>query len=281
MRTLIQKVHLESQQSFACREYITPAFETNWHKHEEYELILITKGSGRLLMGDFIGEFMEGDVYFIAENLPHWFRKQHSKMIASATVVHFKKEIFGENFLLLPELKQIHSLLNKAEGIQLHDELKKNITALIKTLLVTKSYSRIQHLLTCLHQISTSKKYTIHTSNFTNTEEQINPAIEAVFNFSFKNYLHSVTLNQAAKVANMSIPTFSRFFKKNVKKTYFEFLQELRIAHACQLLTSTNKPVLEICYESGFNSWAHFSKKFKELKHISPSRYRNEFSRTQ
>lgn len=277
MRTLIQKVHLENQQSFACREYTTPSFETNWHKHEEYELILITKGHGTLLMGDFVGEFKQGDVYFLAGNLPHWFRKQHPKMIASASVIHFKREIFGDSFLSLPELANIQSLLNKDHGIQLHHELKKNITALIKELFSAKLYFRIQLLLSCLHQLSTSKQYHIHTNNFTATKEQINPAIELIFDFSFKNYLHPVTLNQVAKVANMSIPTFSRFFKKNVKKTYFDFLQELRIGHACQLLTSSNKPVLEICYESGFNSWAHFGKKFKELKKVTPSHYRNEF----
>lgn len=277
MKTLIQKVHLENQQSFACREYVTPSFETSWHKHEEYELILITKGSGSLLMGDFVGEFKEGDVYFLAGNLPHWFRKRQQKMIASATVIHFRKEIFGEHFLALYEMKSIQTFLNKTHGIQLENELKKNITTLIKTLYTAKSYSRIQLLLSCLHQLSISRQYRIHTNNFAGTKDKINPIIEEIFDFSFKNYLHVVSLSQVAEVANMSIPTFSRFFKKNVKKTYFDFLQELRIGHACQLLTSTNKTVLEICYESGFNSWAHFSKKFKELKQVTPSRYRNEF----
>lgn len=125
MKTLIQKVHLDSQDSFACREYYTPAFETNWHKHEEYELILITKGTGTLLMGDYVGEYKEGDVFFLAGNLPHWFRKRHSKMIAGAIVVHFRKEIFGTAFLSLPELKSINNLLKKNNGIQLHKQLKK------------------------------------------------------------------------------------------------------------------------------------------------------------
>ncbi|MFT3843738.1 MAG: AraC family transcriptional regulator [Lacibacter sp.] len=279
MRTLIQKVHLENQQSFACREYRTPAFETNWHKHDEYELILITKGNGTLLMGDYVGEYKEGDVYFLAGNLPHWFRKQHAKMISCAIVVHFRKEIFGDKFLAMPELKNISNLLTKTNGIQLQDNLKTKIETLINTFDSRQSFSKVQQLLSCLHEISISKQYVIHTSNFTNTEEQINPGIEIIFDYSFKNYLHPITLNQIAEVANMSIPTFCRFFKKNIKKTYFDFLQELRIAHACKLLTSTNMPVIEICYESGFNSWAHFSKKFKELKKFTPSKYRTEFSK--
>ena len=64
MKTLIQKIHVEEQYSFACRRYRTPDFETNWHKHEECELILITEGHGTAMIGDFVGEYKTGDIYF-------------------------------------------------------------------------------------------------------------------------------------------------------------------------------------------------------------------------
>lgn len=75
----------------------------------------------------------------------------------------------------------------------------------------------------------------------------------------------------------MTIPTFCRFFKKNIKKTYFEFLQELRVNHACKLLRTSEKPILEICYESGYNSWAHFSKQFKQLIQRTPTQYKKAY----
>ena len=74
MKTLIQKIYLEEYQSFACRSYRTPDFETNWHKHEEFELILLSEGHGTAMIGDYIGEYKAGDVFFIAGNLPHWFK---------------------------------------------------------------------------------------------------------------------------------------------------------------------------------------------------------------
>ena len=137
-----------------------------------------------------------------------------------------------------------------------------------------KGYQRIFLLLQCLHRISNSPAYITLTQNFSSANTNINPAIEKIIDFSFKRYLTPVTLQQVAAVADMSIPTFCRFFKKNIKKTYFDFIQDLRISHACKLLTNTNKPVLEICYESGYNSWAHFSKQFKHVKEITPSQYR-------
>ncbi len=277
MKTLIQKIHIEERQSFACRSYRTPDFETNWHKHEEFELILLTEGHGTAMIGDYIGGYKPGDIYFIAGNLPHWFKKQHHKMTGCSVVLHFKQDIFGTGFLQLPELKNVYQLLQKNDGIQIQPKLKKEIAAIIMEMEALKGFQRMGALLQCLQKISTTPHYITLTRNFSSNNNNINPAIEKIIDFSFKRYLTPVTLQQVADVAAMSIPTFCRFFKKNIKKTYFDFIQDLRISHACKLLTNTNKPVMEICYESGYNSWAHFSKQFKQVKKITPSQFRKEF----
>ena len=276
MKTLIQKIHLEEHQSFASRSYRTPDFETNWHKHEEFELILLTEGYGTAMIGDYIGEYKPGDIFFIAGNLPHWFKKQHHKMTGCSVVIHFNQYIFGTEFLQLPELKSIQQLLGKNDGIQLQSNLQKEIATVILEMEGIKGFHRIALLLQCLQKISTTQQYTTLTQNFSSNNHHINPAIEKIIDFSFKRYLTPITLQQVAEVAEMSIPTFCRFFKKNIKKTYFDFIQDLRISHACKLLTNTDKPVMEICYESGYNSWAHFSKQFKEVKKMPPSQYRRE-----
>jgi len=277
MKTLIQKIHLEEHQSFACRSYRTPIFETNWHKHEEFELILISEGHGTAMIGDFIGEFKPGDIFFIAGNLPHWFKKQHNKMTGCSEVLHFKPEIFGNEFLGLPELKNVRQLLIRNDGIQIEQKLKKEMSAIIYEMQTLKDFQRLSLLLNCLHKISTTANYITLTQNFASNNSNINPVIEKIIDFSFKQYLTPITLEQVADVAAMSIPTFCRFFKKNIKKTYFDFIQDLRISHACKLLTGSNKPVMEICYESGYNSWAHFSKQFKHVKKMTPSQYRKEY----
>ncbi len=277
MKTLIQKIHLEPGQSFACRTYRTPAFETNWHKHEEYELILIKEGSGTAMIGDFVGEYKPGDVFFLAGNLPHWFRKNNKQRIGAALVLHFHISIFGDKFLMQPELKNIATMLARNNGIQLLSKQQTQAAGNIVVLEKASGFERVPLLLECLQQISTARNYLLLTENFSDAANTINPAIEKIIDYSFRYYLEPIKLSAVAKIAGMSIPTFCRFFKKNIKKTYFEFLQDLRISHACKLLTSTNKPVTEVCYESGYNSWAHFSKQFKRVKQTTPLKYRKEF----
>ncbi len=277
MKTLIQKIHLEQSESFACRLYKTPQFETNWHRHEEYELILITEGNGTAMIGDFVGEYKKGDVFFLASNLPHWFRKHQPKMIGCALVIHFTKSIFGETITALPELKNINQLLQKNNGILLDKKLKKETTELMLQIHQNNGFKRLIQLLECLQKIANSNLYKIITKDFTDDSNKVNPAIEKIIDFSFRNYLNPISLKDVAAIADMSIPTFCRFFKKNIKKPYFDFLQDIRISHACKLLTNTNKPIMDICYESGYNSWAHFSKQFKQTKQMTPSAYRKQF----
>ncbi|KEQ30293.1 hypothetical protein N180_10085 [Pedobacter antarcticus 4BY] len=278
MRTLIQKIHIEEYNSFACRTYKTPDFETAWHKHLECELILITAGNGTALIGDYIGDYKKGDIFFLSPDLPHWFRKSNQETVGSAIVIHFKKDFLGRVFLDLPELKNISKYLdNKDTCIQLQNELLISIEELIRKLEYTEGIDRLLLLITCLQIISVSPEYKIITKAFdamTGGEE--NSVIEEIIDYSFKHFLSPISLQEIAGITSMSIPTFCRFFKRNIKKSYFEFIKEIRIGHACKLLRETNKPVLDICYESGYNSWAHFSKQFKDVSRITPSQYRKQ-----
>lgn len=278
MKTLIQKIYVEEHHSFACRTYRTPDFETAWHKHLECELILITEGNGTALIGDYIGEYKAGDVFFLQGNVPHWFRKQEKITIGSAIVIHFLNDFWGEGFLSLPEMKPISKFLeNKNTGLQLHGELSIDIAKIIIELEQAKGIERIQLLLNSMLKISQSEEQKVITmacSSMNSSEE--NSVIEAVIDYSFKHFLNPISLNEIAGITNMSVPAFCRFFKRNIKKSYLDFIKELRIGHACKLLRDTDRAILDICYNSGYNSWANFSKQFKVVSNITPSQYRRQ-----
>ena len=277
MTTLIQKVYIPENLSFACQVFTTPNFETKWHIHEEIEIIVIVKASGTAMIGDYIGEYRVGDLYFIGSNVPHCFRKYHDLEIGSALVLQFKKDVLGVEFLNNPELEKIASLVKSANGLLLKEPLRHVIEIQLVSLQIATGYERIKLLLDILHQISIFKHNELLTRNTEFNHKNTNPIIEYILDYTFKNYLEVITLQEIAKVAKMSIPTFCRFFKKNIKKTYFDFLQDLRITQASKLLRTTDKSIQEICFKSGYNSWAHFSKQFKEVQKMTPNKYRKAF----
>ncbi|WP_316822944.1 AraC family transcriptional regulator [Pedobacter gandavensis] len=278
MKTLIQKIYVEEHHSFACRTYRTPDFETAWHKHLECELILITEGNGTALIGDYIGEYKEGDVYFLQGEVPHWFRKQEKQTIGSAIVIHFLTDFWGDRFLSLPEIKPIAKLLAQNNtGIQLEGDLSHEIATMIRRLESAEGMDRIQLLLNCMLKISLSAEQKVITMACSTTNSSAeNSVIEAIIDYSFKHFLNPISLNEIAAITNMSVPAFCRFFKRNIKKSYLDFIKELRIGHACKLLRDTDRAILDICYNSGYNSWANFSKQFKVVLNLTPSQYRRQ-----
>ena len=77
-----------------------------------------------------------------------------------------------------------------------------------------------------------------------------------------------------AELVGMSDSAFSHFFKSKTNTTFIDYVNSLRIAKACQLLSDTNQTVSEICYSSGFNNMSNFIRMFKKKKQYTPNEYR-------
>src|SRR6476620_3539471 len=106
MKPLVEQLPLSNDTSFVARIHRTPDFEVNWHQHSEYELILFLEGAGLSFIGNYVGEFQVGDVFFLGANLPHTFKKS-GDLITSAVVIHFREDFWGSEFIHLPESKEI------------------------------------------------------------------------------------------------------------------------------------------------------------------------------
>lgn len=92
------------------------------------------------------------------------------------------------------------------------------------------------------------------------------------------NCLYHLSLQDYAKMLNLSLSSFKRHFISVYKTTPGQWLQEQKLNHACQLLISTGKPINDIAFESGFENSTHFSHLFKKRFGLSPLKYRKETS---
>ncbi len=75
--------------------------------------------------------------------------------------------------------------------------------------------------------------------------------------------------------------SFCRYFKSKTKKTYIQFLMEVRIGHACRLLVEEDFNMAEIGYACGYNNISHFYHQFKALTKNNPLDYRNHYLKTE
>lgn len=282
MKPLIQKLPLNSATSFVAKTFRTPHFEVGWHQHIEYELILFTEGSGMSFIGNYVGEFETGDIYFLGSNLPHTFQKS-GEQITSAVVVQFRDDFWGDHFLQIPESRNLNKLLHASlHGLKIIGQTKQALATHIKELETAIGFKRVLLLEECLHLLAESKEYSeVSTQEIKELTSKDKQCIDRVFQFTIDSFNNPVSLEQVAAVACMSVPAFCRYFKRSTKKTYTQFLNEVRIGYACNLLQDTQKSVQDICYESGYNSIANFHRQFFKIKSYTPLQYRKYFTAAQ
>jgi AraC-like DNA-binding protein len=95
------------------------------------------------------------------------------------------------------------------------------------------------------------------------------------------NYIHhhyqddDITLNGIADHFHFSASHLSECFKKSVGNNFVNFLHELRIRHACGLLSSTEMNISDIAMEVGYGSYKTFSRVFRNKKGMTPQSYRH------
>jgi AraC-like DNA-binding protein/quercetin dioxygenase-like cupin family protein len=276
MKPLVQKIPLNEQTSFLARTFRTPHFEVGWHQHIEYELILFTEGSGLSFVGNHVGEFEAGDIYFLGSNLPHTFQKREPELTTAAVVVQFREDFWGQSFLQIPECRSIRHLLETSRyGLKINGKSRQRLQPLITSLEQADSFQRILLLGECLQLISLSHEYDkVSTQDIRQQTSKNTSNVDKVFQFTIDSFRDPITLSQVAAIACMSEAAFCKYFKKSTKKTYFDFLNEIRIGFACHLLMETEKSVFDICYESGYNTVTNFHKQFRRLKGKTPLQYR-------
>jgi AraC-like DNA-binding protein len=95
-----------------------------------------------------------------------------------------------------------------------------------------------------------------------------------IMEYTTDNFTNNISLDDISMVAAMTKQAFCKYFKKRTNKTYFRFLNELRIENACQLLrANTEYSIVEIAERSGFNNISNFNRQFKSIKRMTPSEY--------
>lgn len=273
-----------SQNSFLVRIFEEEAFTSSYHYHPEFELTLITKGSGKRYVGNHMDYFMEGDLVFLAANLPHCWktdRIQKGEINASSTVIQFTENFMGADFFNKPELKDIKNLLERSScGILFKGKIVPEISTAMKNMAREEvRFKQLTVLLEILYNLSITTNCTM-LNRLSNIAVPIGSNLErlnAVFSYIIDNFKTGVTLNEAAKLAYMTPNAFCKYFKKNTHKTFIEVVLEYRLHYSTIQLIHTDKSVGQICFDCGFSDVAHFSRMFKKKMNISPLQFKKSF----
>ncbi|MBI9063904.1 MAG: AraC family transcriptional regulator [Marinilabiliaceae bacterium] len=283
-----QKEYLSANimHSFRVKHTVLPFMDSLWHYHPDFELIYTVQGSGKRFVGDSIENFYPGDLVFLGANLPHvWkndemYHQGNKNLNAEVIVIQFKKEVFGAGFFLMPELNEINQLLVLSQrGIKITGETKERIVSEMWKILNLKGIRRISGLLTILDLMTRKQDQSLLISPSYKKvfNDGASEKLNKVFDYVATNFQSNIKLDEVADIASMSKTAFCRFFKSRTTKTFQEYLTDVRISYACELLMEADLNITQISEKCGFNSHSFFNRQFKALKGETPSAYSHRY----
>lgn len=277
MKATLEKIEPIFGNSFTIRKFTDCDNKAYWHFHPEYEIVFISNGKGKRHIGGHVSYFENGDLIFLGPNLPHFAFTEELHEEHVEIVVQMKADFLGKEFFQRPEMQAVRQLFERAEqGISYSAETKKNIGERLQRMMEMNGFERLLELLSVLHWLSISEDYTLlNASGFAmEVSSQDHDRIETIYDYVQQNFQNEVSLDEVASRVNMTVPAFCRYFKKLTHKTFTEFVNEIRIAHACRHLGDEHLSIAAVSFDSGFNNLSHFNKQFRLITGVNPRDYR-------
>lgn len=263
-------------------EHGFPSPLVRWHYHDDYELHLIVASVGKVFVGDHVGAFEPGQVVLTGPRLPHnWI----SQVAPGETVplrdlvVQFRQELVPGMAALAPELGSLLPLLERARhGIEFEPRVAGEIERRLVALRDAPGPARIALLIDVLQLLAEQTSYTLLSTlpMRADGDDAALDKVERVTRHVAEHYASELALADVAALVGMHESTFSRFFARATGNGFSRFVNRMRVAKACELLSTSEVPITDICFEVGFNNVANFNRRFRELKSVTPREYRKQ-----
>lgn len=264
-----------------CLSHGFPTPLARWHRHDEYELHLITATSGKVFVGDWIGHFQPGQVVMTGPRLPHnWVSTDvpEGGVAERDLVIQFLHAPIATGSAHIPELREVLPLLERAKhGIEffgIYPQARQHWHD-IKS---HKGLARFGAFCNFLSELAQCTDYRLLSN--TQMQSEDNDAqldqINAIVSRISENLAEPASAADLARELGMSESGFSRFFRRATGNTFTDFVNHVRVSRACQLLMESDLLINHISYQVGFNNIANFNRRFLDIKGMTPSDYRRQ-----
>lgn len=254
----------------------------NAHFHPVYEIYYLVSGTRKFFIENEIYNISKGTLVLINKNVMHQ-TSYSSDMLNERTYILFDDkhiahliekygreeidECFEQKIFPIPIQRREY-----VEGViaQLYNEYK-NRDEFSEKLMECYLNELMIFLIRYKRHISNDDISVLNGAiSLSGSDESIQTAAKYITD----NYSKNLTLPMVAYKVNMSSTYFSKKFKEVTGFGFKEYLLNVRIKKACELLLETRLSITEIAYKVGFNDSNYFGDVFKKSRGISPLKYR-------
>lgn len=283
---MISKAAIPAFHALLVRTLHAPHFDPHLHYHPEYQLFVVTSGTGTRFVGDRVERFGPGDLVLIGPNLPHVWRSDEayfqrgSALTTEGTVVYFRDVVVRDELLETHEGIRLRQLLERsANGLSFHGATCTRVAPMLRALEGVDGFARILRLLEILDVLSLSDEYEV-LSRFhfpSPAHPRHHDRMDRVYSHLMGRFAEPVRLAEVARIAGMTETAFCRYFREHTNRTFTRFVAELRVGYACRLLAEEEMPVMRVGIACGYPTLSNFNRQFRELVALTPKQYRQRY----
>ena len=262
---------------FVIMNHPNAKFDYPIHCHPEYEINLVMKTSGTRVVGDYEEAFSDLDIVMTGPYVPHVWK---SDLLTNHVItIQFSSDLLSFQMInkrLFMPIRQL--LVDSTQGLQFYGSEAERIRDEIMELTRIQGFQTATKFLTLLNFMAAAPRRKL-VSNMYESENLVNSSksrrITKACKYIEENISQKISLAEVAALVNMSESAFSHFFKKKTGISFITYVNNLRVAKACDLLASTSLSASEICYDCGFNNKSNFIRIFTKRKNMTPIEYRS------
>ncbi len=252
------------------------------HYHSLIELSIVIRGSGIYKTKNAVYTIQKGDIFFFRPNEAHCITdiEEGGMELRNLHIAPYYLYTNFQNALNTNYIK-ILSAGFPLKSNKINDCLSLQQTEMVRNLLLTvheELHSRgsdyitaVQNYLSALF-IQLSRVYAEH--HFSQKDKQNYQKLLTAIAYIDTHYKEEITLDTLAKEVSYSKCYFSSVFKKCMGLSVWDYICIKRIEEALALIKTTNKSILDIALECGFNNTVNFNKIFKKYTNLTPSAFR-------
>ncbi len=250
-----------------------------WHYHPEYELVYVEATNGIRHVGQHISSYMASDLVLIGPNIPHLNFDYGLKTEYRQIVVQLKENFLGDAFRETPEFFSIEKLFARAYlGLSFSGRTKTMVAEKLRFMQTVGHFEQLLCLLEIFQILALSDEVVELNEQDTSIKLFLNDKIRmgAIYKYIHANYNETPDVNKVASSVHLSSPAFCRYFRKQTKMSFTDFVNQYRITQAKTLLLQ-DRTVSEACYDVGFESLSYFNKLFKKITGENPSVFKRRY----
>lgn len=273
MQIKYEQIPKQQDSSFCSYLRESDEYPFEMHYHSQYELVYIVQGCGKTYAKNTAIGYDKGDLFVFGPNMPHTFvsKAGHNQAI----VIQFSRDILGEQIGQNKDLGAINELLCCSDrGLVFREGLTNDIIHKLLLIPDQAGFERLMSLLSVINSLCLLTCVRLFHSTAGLELPKQSRSLLKILNYVHRNFEEEITLKTASRLIGMSESGFAKFFKRNMDCSFNDYLIDLRIDLACDLLGTTDDKIIDICYKAGFNNLSNFNRQFKKRKKVTPRQYR-------